>query len=543
MKKYWFICMCLLLVLASCTSEVDPEITMSSTNTEVSLAAAQSSLGTISFASATDWTATCSDSWFTVSQTAGVGGTFNLTVTALSENNTYETRKGTVTITSGTIVKTVAVSQKYFEVIQLKTSAYTAKAAGDTVQIVFATNINTDSLRIYSSDADWISLINPNTTKGLESYYVLVKVEPNTDNATRTAYIQFRNTSSTIESDVLSITQAGTAGTSTDFSQDGVVSTLQKASIGSGIPVILMGDGFLDKDIADGTYTTVMKKAMENIFTEEPISSLRFYFSVYQVNAVSKNNAFGTGYSTVFSCSFPDVETTEIDGNDEIVQNYAAKVTGVDVDNALVIVILNSKEYKGTTYFYADTKNYYQLGICYCPIIDGMESTYFRQVLCHEAIGHGFAKLEDEYSYEKNGTIKASDKTMIQAAQKAANWYPNVDFTTDSTAVLWSKFITDSRYSSQKIGIYEGAATYIKGAYRPTNESIMNSNTGGFNAPSREALYKKVMTLAYGSSWKYDYETFVTFDKAHPYAIKMQAVTRSAGLPPFIHPKLKFRHK
>jgi len=305
----------------------------------------------------------------------------------------------------------------------------------------------------------------------------------------------------------------------------------------------MMGDGFLDKDISDGTYTTVMKKAMENIFTEEPISSLRSYFSVYQVNAVSKNNSFDSGSSTVFSCSFPDASTTEIDGNDQTVQNYADKVSGVDVDNALVIVVLNTTVYKGTTYFYADNKTYYQFGICYCPMIDGIESVYFRQVLNHEAIGHGFAKLEDEYSYEENGTIKSSDKTMIKTAQKAAGWYPNVDFTTDSTTVLWSKFITDSRYTSQKIGIYEGAATYIKGAYRPTDESIMNSNTGGFNAPSREAIYKHTMTLAFGSSWTYDYENFVTYDKAHPYAIKMQAATRSANFIPFIHPKLKFRHK
>jgi hypothetical protein len=528
--------------MASCSNEVDPEITMSSTSTEISLAAAQSSIGTIGFSSATDWTATCSDSWFTVSQTAGVGGTFNLTVTALSENNTYDTRTGTVTITSGTIVKTVKIEQACNDVILLKTNSYTAEADGDTLTIEFSTNIDTSRIKIYGSAVDWIHSVNSPKTKALSSWVLYIGVDPNTSNSSRMAYITVFDTKSEQHADV-TITQLGVAGTSTDFSQDGVVTTLQKASIGSGIPVILMGDGFLDTDISNGTYTTVMKKAMENIFTEEPISSLRSYFSVYQVNAISKNNVFGTGYSTVFSCSFPDTETTEIDGNDETVQNYAAKVSGVDVDNALVIVVLNTKIYKGTTYFYADTKNYYQLGICYCPIIDGLESTYFRQVLCHEAIGHGFAKLEDEYSYEKNGTIKASDKTMIQAAQKAAGWYPNVDFTTDSTAVLWSKFITDSRYSSQKIGIYEGAATFIKGAYRPTDESIMNSNTGGFNAPSREALYKKVMTLAYGSSWKYDYETFVTFDKAHPYAIKMQAVTRSVGLPPFIHPKLKFRHK
>ena len=40
----------------------------------------------------------------------------------------------------------------------------------------------------------------------------------------------------------------------------------------------------------------------------------------------------------------------------------------------------------------------------------------------------------------------------------------------------------------------------------------MNSNISWFNAPSREAIYKAVMTLSEGSSWKYDYEEFVAFD-------------------------------
>lgn len=48
-----------------------------------------------------------------------------------------------------------------------------------------------------------------------------------------------------------------------------------------------MGDGFLDTDIVNGTYDEVMNKAMENLFTEEPLKSLQSYFNVYSVMAVS----------------------------------------------------------------------------------------------------------------------------------------------------------------------------------------------------------------------------------------------------------------
>jgi hypothetical protein len=40
----------------------------------------------------------------------------------------------------------------------------------------------------------------------------------------------------------------------------------------------------------------------------------------------------------------------------------------------------------------------------------------------------------------------------------------------------------------------------------------MRYNTGGFNAPSREAIYYRIHKLAYGDSWEYSYEDFVEYD-------------------------------
>lgn len=73
------------------------------------------------------------------------------------------------------------------------------------------------------------------------------------------------------------------------------------------------------------------------------------------------------------------------------------------------------------------------------------------------------------------------------------DWAQNVDFTTDESEVLWSAFLSDSRYSSEGLGIYERACTYMTGVYRPTENSMMNDNTEGFNAPSRKAIYDMVM--------------------------------------------------
>ena len=52
----------------------------------------------------------------------------------------------------------------------------------------------------------------------------------------------------------------------TDFSADGEIYTLQTATQGDGVDIVLIGDGFTDEDIADGTYETTMRQAMENFF-------------------------------------------------------------------------------------------------------------------------------------------------------------------------------------------------------------------------------------------------------------------------------------
>ena len=43
----------------------------------------------------------------------------------------------------------------------------------------------------------------------------------------------------------------------------------------------------------------------------------------------------------------------------------------------------------------------------------------------------------------------------------------------------------------------------------------MRYNTGGFNAPSRYAIWYRIGKLAYGESWKGSYEDFVAYDQVN----------------------------
>ena len=90
-------------------------------------------------------------------------------------------------------------------------------------------------------------------------------------------------------------------------------------------------------------------------------------------------------------------------------------------------------------------------------------------------------------------------------------WYSNVDITSDPTQVKWAQFLADDRYKKE-VGMYEGGFTYQYGVWRPSENSIMNDNQGGFNAPARYTIWYRIHKLAYGNSWNGTYEDFATYD-------------------------------
>lgn len=290
--------------------------------------------------------------------------------------------------------------------------------------------------------------------------------------------------------------------TSTDFSKDGEVITLQDHTKGNGIKLVLMGDAFVDTDMEyGGKYETMMKKAMERYFSVEPFKSLREYYDVVCIKAVSKNDWIGK--ETAFEAKYGD--GTYIGGNNDKCMEYAQKALGINsVDDVQVITVLNDSKYAGTCHMYSNG-----FSIAYCPYVNNSDQS-FGEMIHHEANGHGFGFLGDEYAYE--GVISLSEIEDATNLYTNYGWYANIDFTSNPSQVKWNYFISDSRYTNEEIGVYEGGLTYSQGVYRPTETSIMVDNTGQFNAPSREAIYKRAMKIANGNSWVYNYEDFVLFD-------------------------------
>lgn len=306
---------------------------------------------------------------------------------------------------------------------------------------------------------------------------------------------------------------------STDYSMDKSVTIVQQSTTGRGADLIFIGDAYSDRLIEDGTYDSDLDAAIEAIFSLEPMSSYRDLFNIYKVYAVSETESVGNStalHTTVGSDGY-------MMSNAYLCNSYASIAcpgsgisgTGTTFNNATIIVVINSDNGHGISYTAVSANpgdyvsDYGQSCEAQAYIGKGTNSTVFRETVIHE-FGHAFAKLADEYY--STGEMDESTKNHMIEYDSNTGYNKNVDYTSDPLTIKWHRFLSDSRYDGN-VSIFEGGhANYDKGVWRPTEDSIMNSITGEFNAPSREAIYYRIHKLAYGEAWLYDYETFVQQD-------------------------------
>ena len=322
---------------------------------------------------------------------------------------------------------------------------------------------------------------------------------------------------------------------------DGKVTLLQKHKQGKGIPIVIMGDGFVDKDIKEGTFHKATTSALESIFSMHPLKSLRDYFDVYEVTAVSYHassafweladvSTFNTAFSVGVGEKLPQgayVGQLHTGDENKIVQYAKKAIDANSIDNATIIMLVNDclsggitsyRTYRYTSDGYIDIPT--GCGITYVSLEDIMQpydgdisQTTFARLLLHE-FGHGFAKLADEYIYTAREWDSSENGTYDLTLRQNSGYARNVSLESDVTKTYWADFAADSRYDFEKLGCYEGGNYQATGVYRPTENSIMNYTLdgAGFNVIGRVMIYKRCMNIAYGDSWKFDYEDFVKFD-------------------------------
>lgn len=294
---------------------------------------------------------------------------------------------------------------------------------------------------------------------------------------------------------------------------DGDYIVNQPASEGNGVNIVFMGDCFDAQDIATGKYLNGVNEAIEHFFAVEPYKSYKKYFNIYTVFGLSADSGVGS-VNTIREAKFGSQYGLQASGSVGVDENscfeYACKAPTVTEDNICqtpIVLVENTYEYDGITYMWGDGS-----AIALCPMSADVYPYDYRGIVQHEAGGHAFGKLGDEYIYH-NAFIQTCSCTCCDHVDefnhmKSYGFYENLSLTGNMYDVPWSHMIFDPQFSGT-VDIYEGGFFHTRGVFRSESNSCMNNNVPYFSAISREAIVKRIMQYA---GLPYSYDTFKAND-------------------------------
>jgi len=281
-----------------------------------------------------------------------------------------------------------------------------------------------------------------------------------------------------------------------DYS-DGDAIPLQTATRGAGIDIVYIGDGYDAKDIASGKFLDHAREGNNAYFDIEPYSTYKDYFNVYAVISMSKDSGIGTA-STIKDSKFGTYLSNRILFPDDAeCFSWAMRAKpGLNISNSLVILLLNESVYEGVTLMYGDGS-----ALAICPVSRSAYPLDFRGIIQHEAGGHGFAKLADEYIYHNAFIQNCGCKCCghldkwAQVKSMSPDWYRNLSVSSDIDQLPWSHLFYHSKYSDY-VDIYEGGLMHSRGVYRSEAISCMNNNIPYYSAISRQVMVERIMKIA-----------------------------------------------
>lgn len=281
---------------------------------------------------------------------------------------------------------------------------------------------------------------------------------------------------------------------------DGDVIVNQTASQGAGVNIVFMGDCFDARDIVMGSYKAGIDEAIGYYFGIEPYKTYKPYFNIYTIFGMSPDSGMGS-VNTIRDAKFGSQYSLDgIAPDTEATYEYAMKATTVNESNinqTLVVMVENTTDYGGICYMWGDGS-----AIAVCPMSRDAYPFDFRGIVQHEAGGHGFAKLADEYIYH-NAFIESCDCVCCSHlggldgfyAGKALGWYRNLSTNGDYKTVEWAHLFANPDYSNI-VDMYEGGYFHSRGIFRSEATSCMNNNIPYYSAISRQEMVERIKRYA-----------------------------------------------
>lgn len=285
------------------------------------------------------------------------------------------------------------------------------------------------------------------------------------------------------------------------------------ASCAKAVNIVILGDGYQKKDLLKGgKFERSARSAMDSFFGIEPYKTFKDRFNVYMVAYESADEGVdikssGVSKDTYFDtyCQGGGNTAAYTNNEDKVITAVKAAVGSSDADyyRTIAIVLANTSEQAGSCSYPcreggADRsvvgEDWKSFSIC----VLAANSTGTNGLVRHEAGGHAFGRLGDEYDVDR---FTSDYITGEHNRGFYFNVAPNISY--------WNNF-TNSGYGADKV-TYDA---YCNGSvYRSTKESgIMWNNTGVFNAVSRHAIYQRILRQTEGYS-AYSWAKFLEYDK------------------------------
>lgn len=418
----------------------------------------------------------------------------------------------TLTLSSGDDVLTQRITFADGGPFEVSTGGKVDYIGGEISLVVAPNNYGSYTLNVNAGS--WLQ----ETFSGVTGYYTLDE-NPGAER-TATAVYSIKNAQPAVNGDLtytksVVITQAayGTALTKNYYS-NGHKLVLNSATAGyTPLNIVILGDGYKKRDLMQGgKFERSARSAMDAFFSVEPYKSFKDRFNVYAVAYESANegprleSASASSHSTYFESYYKGGGNTYVNCSDNgkskmksVVQNTLG-LSGDAYYRTIVIALINTSEAVGSTDYPSMTTSS-SLGDGYASFAIAMlaaNSTGTNGLIRHEAGGHAFGRLGDEYPVSWYTVDLVNERHKV-------GFYRNVATSQD----YWSAF-TDAGYGSAEV-TYDKYGSYA--TYRSTRESgIMWNNNGQFNAVSRHAIYERIIKQSQGAE-AYSWKSFLEWDK------------------------------
>lgn len=143
----------------------------------------------LTFTTTSDWTASvdgAASGWLSVSPASGEAGTHTLSLVTTA-NDSYDERNASVTITSGSVKKTITVTQKQKDALILTSNKVELEAEGGDFSIELQANVEV-TYEIESGAQTWLTPVA--RSRGLTSSFLAFHAEANEEAEARQAVIK-----------------------------------------------------------------------------------------------------------------------------------------------------------------------------------------------------------------------------------------------------------------------------------------------------------------------------------------------------------------